>query len=454
MTNSISNISMNRDRIIDAVSIVLECDGEVLTIIRQNFLKNFPGYTAFPGGKVDENDCTTIISAKYLSQYPDDLMNCLVREAMEELRLDIEHEISCDNVTAIEYIAKAVTPDFNPYRFATHFYRISFKQKPTLVIDFNEAASAKWYRPQEVLEEFWQGKRLCVPPVRWVFDALSKNHNKYPLLFEDRFDLTREVPSIESIAGIHQIMPESDTVPPATRTNAFIIGDLLIDPSPKNESELEKFLAVISKHTPKAIFLTHHHADHHQNLPAIIKSLQIPVWASADTLKRIRFKKGASYFQNAATKTIEDGDTVTEWLGHKVLVMAIPGHDEGHLGLYPIGREWFLAGDLFQGIGTVVIGTEEGDMQKYFATLERVIALDPACVIPSHGIALGGTNILQKTLEHRKMRENQILEYAQNELSVDEILQKVYFDIPEVLFKYARLNVESHLIKLRKENRL
>ena len=287
-----------------------------------------------------------------------------------------------------------------------------------------------------------------------MFDALSKNHNKYPLLFEDRFDLTREVPSIESIAGIHQIMPESDTVPPATRTNAFIIGDLLIDPSPKNESELEKFLAVISKHTPKAIFLTHHHADHHQNLPAIIKSLQIPVWASADTLKRIRFKKGASYFQNAATKTIEDGDTVTEWLGHKVLVMAIPGHDEGHLGLYPIGREWFLAGDLFQGIGTVVIGTEEGDMQKYFATLERVIALDPACVIPSHGIALGGTNILQKTLEHRKMRENQILEYAQNELSVDEILQKVYFDIPEVLFKYARLNVESHLIKLRKENRL
>lgn len=438
----------------DAVSIILECDGEVLTIVRQNFLRSFPGYTAFPGGKVDELDSESFISAKYLSKYPDTLMNCMVREAQEELQLDIEHEISCDNIIAIDYIAKAVTPSFNPYRFETYFYRICFKQKPHLVIDHNEAASAKWYHPQAVLDEFWQGQRLCVPPVRYVLESLANKKQDYPLIFENRFDLTKVVPHIESIAGIHQIMPESDTVPPATRTNAFIIGDLLIDPSPKNEAELDKFLAVVSKHNPKAIFITHHHNDHHQNLPLLVSKLKLPVWASEDTLKRIRSKKGKSYFENTVTKVIYDGDDVTKWLGQKVLVMAIPGHDEGHLGLYPEGKEWFLAGDLFQGIGTVVIGTEEGDMQKYFETLERVINLAPKCVIPSHGIALGGTNILQKTLEHRKMREKQILEFAKKGLSTDEILEQVYFDIPDKLFKYARLNIESHLIKLQNENKI
>lgn len=449
---------MQNSKIKDAVSIILECDEHILTIVRQNFLTNFPGYTAFPGGKVDDEDRQNTlnkpISGKLLSDHPSTLMNCLVREALEELRLDVESEISNENIVNIEYIAKAVTPEFNPYRFATHFYRIRFKKRPKLVIDKNEAAKAEWTKAQMVLDEFWQGKRLCVPPVRWVLESLAKNHNKYPLVFENRFDFSKEVPHIESIAGIHQIMPESDTVPPATRTNAFVIGDLLIDPSPKNEIELQKFLAVLKSHAPKAIFLTHHHNDHHQNLPRLIEELNLPVWASSKTFERILKNKGSNYFNNTSIVIVKEGETVTKWLGHEVKVMEIPGHDDGHLALYPEGLEWFLAGDLFQGIGTVVIGTDEGDMQQYFNTLERVIKLNPACVIPSHGIALGGTTILQKTLDHRKMREKQILDLVKRELTVDEILKQVYFDIPEKLFKYARLNIESHLIKLRNEKRI
>jgi 8-oxo-dGTP pyrophosphatase MutT (NUDIX family) len=43
-------------RVIDAVSIVITCGDEIFAIQRQPFLKAFPGYWAFPGGKVEAGD--------------------------------------------------------------------------------------------------------------------------------------------------------------------------------------------------------------------------------------------------------------------------------------------------------------------------------------------------------------------------------------------------------------
>ena len=43
-------------KIIDAVSILLTFENEIFAIERQPFLKSFPGYWAFPGGKVEKTD--------------------------------------------------------------------------------------------------------------------------------------------------------------------------------------------------------------------------------------------------------------------------------------------------------------------------------------------------------------------------------------------------------------
>jgi ribonuclease/clavin/mitogillin len=151
---------------------------------------------------------------------------------------------------------------------------------------------------------------------------------------------------------------------------------------------------------------------------------------------------------------VKEGDTLTTWLGKDVKIIEVPGHDEGQLAIMPEAKEWFLAGDLFQGVGTVVVGGVEGNMTKYFHTLEKVIALKPKCVVPSHGIALGGTNILEKTLEHRKFREDQIMEMYISGLSLDQMLSQIYFDLPEKIIKYARANIESHIDKLKMENKI
>ncbi len=95
------------------------------------------------------------------------------------------------------------------------------------------------------------------------------------------------------------------------------------------------------------------------------------------------------------------------------------------------------------------MGGEEGDMAKYLLSLEKVIHLNPNCVIPSHGIPLGGTNILQKTLDHRLIREKQIKDFYLSGLSVDEILTQIYSGVPVEVHRYAKMNIESHLFKLK-----
>jgi glyoxylase-like metal-dependent hydrolase (beta-lactamase superfamily II) len=137
-----------------------------------------------------------------------------------------------------------------------------------------------------------------------------------------------------------------------------------------------------------------------------------------------------------------------------VKIYAIPGHDEGQLALAPRSMEWFLVGDLIQGVGTVVVSSPEGDMKKYFASLARVIRLDPRVIIPSHGIPMGSVYRLRATLAHRQMREQQILELSESGKSKQEMLLEIYKDVDPRLHPLAMCNIESHLEKLRKERRL
>ena len=130
---------------------------------------------------------------------------------------------------------------------------------------------------------------------------------------------------------------------------------------------------------------------------------------------------------------MKEGDVVTSWLGQDVVVYEVPGHDKGQIALASRDMSWFIAGDLFQGVGTVVIGDDEGDMAEYFRTLEKVITLNPKVVFPSHGIGLGGVNILQNTLDHRRTRENQVMTMHQQGMSVDQMLEEIYEGVSKEL---------------------
>jgi endoribonuclease LACTB2 len=242
-------------------------------------------------------------------------------------------------------------------------------------------------------------------------------------------------------------------------TNCFLIGDdgahrILVDPSPNSGEELEKLYQAASAIGFDEIFLTHHHPDHRQYAEEIARRAGVPLGMSAWTLQQIRsaqakYGEGPHYGTGLQIRIYADGEAVTRWLGHTVRALAVPGHDEGQLALMPDNRAWCIVGDLIQGVGTVVISPPEGDMRKYFATLERIIALEPRTIIPSHGLALGGVHYLEQTLRHRRMREEQIRSLFSAGRSMDEMLAEVYHGVDPRLLPLAQINIESHLAKLR-----
>lgn len=440
-------------KIIDAVSIVMTCGDEIFAIQRQFFLNAFPGYWAFPGGKVEPGDSFSYPHALTDSLDPR-LLGAVAREGREELGIDLQGELVRGAISSISFLGLAVTPDFNPYRFATYFFKIDFSEKVPFNVDKNEARVAQWMSADKLLDEYNRGQILAVPPVIKVIQELGKNPSiRHIEELNLSYDGANQVPHIESIRGIRQLMPLSHTLPPASRTNAFLIGDekkVLVDPSPKNDEEYRKLKNTVSLFGVDKILITHHHPDHYERSNQLARDYNIPILLSSYTLNRIQ-RLNPQFFSGIETQVIKEGDVVTKWLGQDVLVMEVPGHDEGQVAVYPRDLNWFLAGDLFQGIGTVVIGGEEGDMIKYFDTLERVIRLSPSVVFPSHGIGLGGTTILEKTLQHRKERESQVLSLHLEGLTPDEMLTRIYHDVDRRLWPYALENIQKHLAKLRKE---
>lgn len=436
-----------------AVTAIFVSGEKIFVIKRQDYLKVFPGYTAFPGGKVEDSEAEGPLNIKFIEKFSPKVMRGLIREIKEELGYNLKKGIEIGEVVTFSHIGNAVTPEFNQFRFDTHFYKIVLSNPFPFEIDLAECSGGYWARPSEILESFKRGELLMVPPTYKAIAALAENiHLEHSIDLNLNYDAETMVPYISPIYGITNFFPLSNTFPPAIRTNSFLIGDYLIDPSPKNKEELAKLINSLKDFQFKAIFLTHHHPDHHEFSTEIARLRSVAMAMSKLTHQMILEKFGADYFKDIKIEYFKEGDLLTKCGGKDIFVYEVPGHDEGQLALAPKTMEWFLAGDLIQTVGTVVIGKPEGDMIKYFKTLQRVIDFDPKIVIPSHGVSVGGTFKLKETLKHRKMREEQVIELLKQGKTQAEMLATIYKDLDESLHPYALKTIECHLEKIKKEN--
>ena len=99
-------------------------------------------------------------------------------------------------------------------------------------------------------------------------------------------------------------------------------------------------------------------------------------------------------------------------------------------------------------MATVVIPEPEGNMQHYFESLQRVIDLQPKAILSSHGIPIGGTYLVEKTLQHRQERETQIIALLEQGVDLEQMVKTLYRGINKKLIPLARQNVRQHLRKL------
>lgn len=451
---------MNNHNPIDCVSIIFTHKKYIFAIQRQTNLPSFPGYLSFPEAQIDKDESPSKFETEFLSKYNTARMRTLDRKLFKELEYDIVEEIIKGEILSLTEIAEFLSPPFDAVSLRTWFYRIELKKCINFRANSDEFTKSFWKTATEMLKTYRDGKSLMAPPTRILLECLQRNPKAKALGdLSEKFERDKTIPCLEMIEGVKMYPVKSVTLPPASRTNAFLLGDfdspkLIVDPSPSSMEEYQTLLDTIPCKKLNAIFLTHHHPDHHQFSNQLARQIKLPIILSHDTQKRLILKNGKDYFKNIELRNVVENDEVTRWHGSAVRVYEIPGHDAGHIGLAPDNMSWFIVGDLIQGIGTVVIPSPEGNMSAYYKTLEKVIALNPEVVIPSHGMPMRSTYRLKETLKHRYKRELQILDLYNSGKSQKEILKKLYEGIDPRLYSLALENIEAHLFKLRQEEQL
>ena len=438
----------------EAVTAIFVYEHEVFIIRRQNYLRAFPGYYAFPGGKVDQEDSDYSYTDPLLTPYPARWIRALFREVHEELGFDLEQAVAQGHVNTIDRFGEAITPPFEPVRFNAHYFKIEMNQRPDLTVDEGEIAWSGWVDHKELHRLYCAGEALMVVPTMYTVKELAEDINAISSeQFNLEYDVNGELPYMELLCGVGMIPVPSNTLPPAKATNALLLGDehvqcYLVDPSPESEEVYQRLFETLKQHRVDGIFITHHHHDHHELAPKLACELEVPLRCSAKTRDLMLDRQGSDYLDGVNLQPIEEGEVLTTWLGQPVRCYALPGHDAGMLGLAPDSMAWFFITDLAQYGATVVIPSREGNMQHYFESLERVIALKPKVLIPSHGMPMGGTLLAEKTLQHRLEREQQIKGYLDQGLDAEAIVEQIYQDVNPRLLPLALQNVKQHMKKL------
>jgi glyoxylase-like metal-dependent hydrolase (beta-lactamase superfamily II) len=250
---------------------------------------------------------------------------------------------------------------------------------------------------------------------------------------------------------VRVIALETPTLPPATHTNTYVLGTrevVVVEPASPRREEQERLLEALeaSSCRPIAVFLTHHHLDHVGAVEAVRARYRVPVWAHAETARRVAFP---------VDHHLHDGDAFVCDDGTRWEAVHTPGHAPGHLCLID-PRGTTIAGDLVAGTGTILIEPSEGDMAQYLASLERVAAR-ARLLLPSHGPPLpDAPEVLARYVAHRLGRERKIRDAVASvgPVTLEALLPLAYADAPVAVWPLARLSLEAHLVKLVREEKV
>ena len=238
--------------------------------------------------------------------------------------------------------------------------------------------------------------------------------------------------------NLEHIAVPSPTLPPATTTNAWILGEhTIVDPAAHTSKNKQSLLDCLRSHPPQQIFLTHHHNDHIASAVFLRETLQIPIISSERTANLLSF---------SVDFHLKEGDVIS-CSGEDWYVYETPGHAFGHLCLFSPTHKDIVAGDMVAGEGTILLVPGEGDFGAYITQLYRLKSLAPLRLLPAHGPAIEhAEDYLQHYIDHRNKRLLQILNALSTEPQTELMLaQTIYADIPSHMHPIAAKQILCHL---------
>ena len=177
--------------------------------------------------------------------------------------------------------------------------------------------------------------------------------------------------TVDGAPWIRVLPVRTPTLPPATRTNCYIVGEagraLAIDPATPHADEQARLDEYVAREgiVLEAVVLTHHHVDHVGDAARLAAKHGVPVWAHRETAARVAGRVQIS-------RMIDDGERLD--VGPSGLrAVFTPGHAPGHLCFVDAAAKAIVAGDMVASVGTIIVEpADSGDMRLYLESLRRL----------------------------------------------------------------------------------
>lgn len=201
-----------------------------------------------------------------------------------------------------------------------------------------------------------------------------------------------------------------------------------------------------------AIVVTHTHVDHSPAAQAVRAA------TGARCIGRVADHRAGQDPRFVPDAVPADGERFDFGGGCVLRAVHTPGHASNHLCWLHEELRILFAGDHVMQGSTVVTNPPDGEMGAYFESLYKVAreaGVSYDAIAPGHGFLIEPpARALEALIAHRRRREHKVrAALTHGEATLDELLPRVYDDVPVDRHAIARRSLLAHLLHLRQQGR-